>query len=82
MVSVSEQMSQKIHKYLKDMGLTALSSEKKACLRGQLQNIVSPHLYFLLYTSLFPTQKQKYISDHNNSLICISIKPRLEIQAQ
>jgi len=29
MVSVSEQMSQKIHKYLKDMGLTALSSEKK-----------------------------------------------------
>lgn len=30
MVSVSEQMSQKIHEYLKDMGLTALSREKKA----------------------------------------------------
>ncbi|ELR62516.1 T-complex protein 11-like protein, partial [Bos mutus] len=39
MVSVSEQVSQKIHERLKDMGLTALSSEKKACLRGQLQNI-------------------------------------------
>ena len=30
MVSVSEQMSQKIHEYLKDMGLIALSREKKA----------------------------------------------------
>ena len=39
MVSVSEQVSQKIHERLKDMGLTALSSEKKASLRGQLQNI-------------------------------------------
>lgn len=29
-MSVSEQMSQKIHEYLKDMGLTALSREKKA----------------------------------------------------
>uniref|UniRef100_A0AC11E0X1 Uncharacterized protein n=1 Tax=Ovis aries TaxID=9940 RepID=A0AC11E0X1_SHEEP len=39
MVSVSEQVSQKIHERLKDMGLTALSSEKKASLRGQLRNI-------------------------------------------
>ena len=39
MVSVSEQMSQKIHKYLKDMGLTALSSEKKEFFIGQLQII-------------------------------------------
>ncbi|KAB0388077.1 hypothetical protein FD755_003033 [Muntiacus reevesi] len=39
MVCVSEQVSQKIHERLKDMGLTALSSEKKASLRGQLQNI-------------------------------------------
>ena len=38
-MSVSEQVSQKIHERLKDMGLTALSSEKKASLRGQLQNI-------------------------------------------
>ena len=34
MVSVSEQVSQKIHERLKDMGLTALSSEKKASLRN------------------------------------------------
>lgn len=39
MVNVSEQVSQKIHERLKDMGLTALSSEKKASLRGQLRNI-------------------------------------------
>ncbi|XP_010962104.1 T-complex protein 11-like X-linked protein 2 isoform X2 [Camelus bactrianus] len=39
MVSVSEQVSYEIHQGLKNMGLTALSSEKTASLIGQLQNI-------------------------------------------
>ncbi|XP_069319436.1 T-complex protein 11-like X-linked protein 2 isoform X2 [Eulemur rufifrons] len=39
MLSVSEQVSQEIHHGLKDMGLTALSSENTASLMGQLQNI-------------------------------------------
>uniref|UniRef100_A0A8C8ZBL0 T-complex 11 n=1 Tax=Prolemur simus TaxID=1328070 RepID=A0A8C8ZBL0_PROSS len=39
MMSVSEQVSQEIHHGLKDMGLTALSSENTASLMGQLQNI-------------------------------------------
>uniref|UniRef100_A0A452SZU5 T-complex 11 family, X-linked 2 n=2 Tax=Ursus maritimus TaxID=29073 RepID=A0A452SZU5_URSMA len=39
MVSVSEQVSWEIHQGLKDMGLTALSSENTASLIGQLQNI-------------------------------------------
>ncbi|XP_013221708.3 T-complex protein 11-like X-linked protein 2 [Ictidomys tridecemlineatus] len=39
MQNVSEQVSEEIHKGLKNMGLTALSSENTASLIGQLQNI-------------------------------------------
>lgn len=39
MVSVSEQVSREIHQGLKDMDLTALSSENTASLIGQLHNI-------------------------------------------
>ncbi|XP_021009021.1 T-complex protein 11 X-linked protein 2-like [Mus caroli] len=39
MLSVSEQVSQEIHQGLKDTGLTALSSENRASLVGQLRNI-------------------------------------------
>ncbi|XP_032187486.1 T-complex protein 11 homolog isoform X5 [Mustela erminea] len=39
MVSVSEQLSWEIHQGLKDMDLTALSSENTSSLKGQLQNI-------------------------------------------
>nr|XP_054107168.1 T-complex protein 11 X-linked protein 2 isoform X2 [Callithrix jacchus] len=39
MLSVSEQVSQEIHQGLKDVGLTALSSENTASLLGQLQDI-------------------------------------------
>ncbi|XP_032705752.1 T-complex protein 11 X-linked protein 1-like [Lontra canadensis] len=39
MVSVSEQLSWEIHQGLKDMDLTALSSENTSSLIGQLQNI-------------------------------------------
>ncbi|OBS74166.1 hypothetical protein A6R68_15296, partial [Neotoma lepida] len=39
MLSVSEQVSQEIHQGLKDTGLTALSSEHRASLVGQLRNI-------------------------------------------
>uniref|UniRef100_A0A8C5ZQT3 T-complex protein 11 X-linked protein 2-like n=1 Tax=Marmota marmota marmota TaxID=9994 RepID=A0A8C5ZQT3_MARMA len=39
MQNVSEQVSEEIHKGLKNMGLTAVSSENTASLIGQLQNI-------------------------------------------
>lgn len=39
LVSISKQVSQEIHEGLKDIGLTALSSEKTASLIGQLRNI-------------------------------------------
>ncbi|XP_008051314.2 T-complex protein 11 X-linked protein 1-like, partial [Carlito syrichta] len=39
MMSVSEQVSEEVDQGLKDMGLTALSSENTASLMGQLQNI-------------------------------------------
>nr|XP_023396964.1 T-complex protein 11 homolog isoform X1 [Loxodonta africana] len=39
MLSVSEQVSQEIQQGLKDMGLTALSSDNIASLKGQLRNI-------------------------------------------
>ncbi|EGW02727.1 T-complex protein 11-like, partial [Cricetulus griseus] len=39
MLSVSDQVSQEIHQGLKDTGLTALSSENRASLVGQLRNI-------------------------------------------
>ncbi|XP_036031280.1 T-complex protein 11 X-linked protein 2-like [Onychomys torridus] len=39
MLSVSEKVSQEIHQGLKDTGLTALSSENRASLVGQLRNI-------------------------------------------
>ncbi|XP_021484766.1 T-complex protein 11 X-linked protein 2-like [Meriones unguiculatus] len=39
MLSVSEQVSREIHQGLKDTGLTALSTENRASLVGQLQNI-------------------------------------------
>ncbi|KAM6151552.1 T-complex protein 11-like X-linked protein 2 [Rhynchocyon petersi] len=39
MLRVSEQISQKIHQGLKDMGLATLSSDNTASLIGQLQNI-------------------------------------------
>lgn len=38
-MSISKQVSQEIHEGLKDIGLTALSSEKTASLIGQLRNI-------------------------------------------
>ncbi|KAI5171815.1 T-Complex Protein 11 X-Linked Protein 2, partial [Manis pentadactyla] len=39
MLSVSEQVSQEIHRGLRDRGFTALSSENTASRIGQLQNM-------------------------------------------
>ena len=45
MLSVSEQVSEEIHKELQDTGLTALSSEHRVSLVGQLWNIAKKEDY-------------------------------------
>ncbi|XP_028645155.1 T-complex protein 11 X-linked protein 2-like isoform X1 [Grammomys surdaster] len=54
MLSVSEQVSQEIHQGLKDTGLTALSSENRASLVGQLRNIAKKENCIRTIIAFFP----------------------------